>query len=173
MDSNYVYLIYRDDIHHTVDIVAKVGKGRKNRYRTYTTPYGSGYKVYLVYPTMEYSTCESEILAWCRSKGYLKDGSEVVTTTPNDTDTWKDLKNRHLDIILNIKSKMNTYGIVHECGIKNRRWYIIPIEEVPIPKATIITPALPPPIIEEPTRPLQPQRTKSIKDIILKILWPW
>lgn len=132
MDRNYIYLIYRDDAIHTVDIVAKVGKGRKNRYRDYTTPYGSGYKVYLVYTDRDYSQCESELLAWCRSKGYLKEGSEVVTMVPKDSDTWKDLKARHSSIISSIKHRMSTYGIAYEGGIKNKRWYLNPSKNTQI-----------------------------------------
>ena len=111
---------------HTVDIVAKVGKGCKNRYRVYTTPYGSGYQVYLVYTIRDYSLCERELLAWCRSKGYLKDGSEVVTMVPRDGDTWRDMKAHHMSIISSIKHKMSTYGTAYEAGIKDRKWYIHP-----------------------------------------------
>lgn len=123
MEGDYLYLVYRDDAVHTVDIVAKIGKGRKNRYRSYTTPYGSGYKVYIVYPERDYSVCERELLLWCRSKGYLKDGAEVVTMMPRDGDTWRDLKARHMTTINSIKQQMSTYGPAYEAGIKDRKWY--------------------------------------------------
>ncbi len=139
MEEPYVYLVYRDEIKHTVGVVAKVGKGMKRRYRSYTTPYGTGYKVYLVVPDSgDYSACEKDLLTWCRDKGYLQNRSEIVTAIPNDEDTWKDMKEKHLAIIADIKLKMETYGRTYNAGINGKLWYLDPCMGSPAPLSIAI-----------------------------------
>jgi len=112
MTSEYVYFIFKDFTHHidALQFIGKVGRGTGNRYKSYTTPYGSGYSTVLLYHDNAYAI-EADLIEWCKTQGYIENKkTEVLSIIVSIDDTIRTILNRYNEIILKIMERMRCYG---------------------------------------------------------------